>query len=116
MKNLSDYIYESLLVNESSSKELRFEFGDLDKKDETIKSIEDLANNKGIYSEKVSNGIKIKVSDDSRDKLDGIQDVLQQYVQNLQDDDKADESDVKKLSDQLDKLNDFIDEEPEEGE
>lgn len=116
MKNLSDYIYESLFINESSSKELRFEFGDLDKKDETIKSIEDIANNKGIYSEKVSNGIKIKVSDDNRDKFDGIQDVLQQYVQNLQDDDKADESDVKKLSDQLDKLNDFIDEEPEEGE
>lgn len=115
MKNLSDYIYESM-VNESSSKELRFEFGGLDKKDETIKSIEDLANSKGVYSEKVSNGIKIKATDDNRDKLDSIQDVLQQYVQKMQDDDKADEGDVKKLSDQLDKLNDFIDEEPEEDE
>lgn len=113
MKNLSDYIYESI-INESSSKELRFEFGELDKKDETIKSIEDLGSKNGIYTEKISNGIKIKATDGNRDKLDSIQDVLQQYVQNLQDDDKADEGDVKKISDQLDKLNDFIDEEPEE--
>lgn len=114
MKNLSDYIYESM-VNESSSKELRFEFGDLDKKDETIKSIEDLGSKNGIYTEKVNNGIKIKVTDDNKDSLDGIQDVLQAYIEKMQDDDKADESDVKKLADQINKLNDVIDE-PEEDE
>lgn len=114
MKNLSDYIYESI-VNESSSKELRFEFGDLDKKDETIKSIEDLGSKNGIYTEKVNNGIKIKVTDDNKDSLNGIQDVLQSYIEKIQDDDKANESDVKKLADQINKLNDFIDE-PEEDE
>lgn len=114
MKNLSDYIYESM-VNESSSKELRFEFGDLDKKDETIKTIEDLGSKNGIYTEKVNNGIKIKVTDDNKDSLDGIQDVLQSYIEKIQDDDKANESDVKKLADQINKLNDFIDE-PEEDE
>lgn len=114
MKNLSDYIYESM-VNESSSKEFRFEFGDLDKKDETIKSIEDLGSKNGIYTEKVNNGIKIKVTDDNRDSLDGIQDVLRSYIEKIQDDDKADESAVKKLADQINKLNDFIDE-PEEDE
>jgi hypothetical protein len=114
MKNLSDYIYESM-VNESSSKELRFEFGDLDKKDETIKSIEDLGSKNGIYTEKVSNGIKIKVTGDNRDSLDGIQDVLQSYIEKMQDDDKANEGDVKKLAGQINKLNDFIDE-PEEDE
>lgn len=114
MKNLSDYIYESM-VNESSSKELRFEFGDLDKKDETIKSIEDLGSKNGIYTEKVNNGIKIKVTDDNKDSLDSIQDVLQSYIEKMQDDDKANESDVKKLADQINKLNDFIDE-PEEDE
>lgn len=115
MKNLSDYIYESM-INESSSKELRFEFGDLDKKDKTIKSIEDLGNKNGIYTEKVNNGIKIKVTDDDRDILDSIQDVLQSYIEKIQDDDEANEGDVKKLADQINKLNDFIDEEPEEDE
>lgn len=115
MKNLSDYIYESM-VNESSSKELRFEFGDLDKKDETIKSIEDLGSKNGIYTEKVNNGIKIKVTDDDKDSLDSIQDVLQSYIEKMQDDDEANEGDVKKLADQINKLNDFIDEEPEEDE
>ena len=115
MKNLSDYIYESM-VNESSSKELRFEFGDLDKKDETIKSIEDLGSKNGIYTEKVNNGIKIKVTDDNKDSLDSIQDVLQSYIEKMQDDDEANEGDVKKLADQINKLNDFIDEEPEEDE
>lgn len=115
MKNLSDYIYESI-VNESSSKELRFEFGNLDKKDETIKSIEDLGSKNGIYTEKVNNGIKIKVTDDNRDSLDSIQDVLQSYIEKMQDDDEANEGDVKKLADQINKLNDFIDEEPEEDE
>lgn len=114
MKNLSDYIYESM-VNESSSKELRFEFGDLDKKDETIKSIEELGSKNDIYTEKVNNGIKIKVTDDNKDGLDSIQDVLQSYIEKMQDDDKANESDVKKLADQINKLNDFIDE-PEEDE
>ena len=115
MKNLSDYIYESM-VNESSSKELRFEFGNLDKKDETIKSIEDLGSKNGIYTEKINNGIKIKVTDDNKDNLDSIQDVLQSYIEKMQDDDEANEGDVKKLADQINKLNDFIDEEPEEDE
>jgi vacuolar-type H+-ATPase subunit I/STV1 len=114
MKNLSDYIYESI-VNESLSKVLRFEFGDLDKKDETIKSIENLGSKNGIYTEKINNGIKIKVTDDNRDSLGGIQDVLQSYIEKMQDDDKANEGDVKKLADQINKLNDFIDE-PEEDE
>lgn len=114
MKNLSDYIYESM-VNESSSKELRFEFGDLDKKDETIKSIENLGSKNGIYTEKVNNGIKIKVTDDNKDSLSGIQDVLQSYIEKMQDDDKANKSDVKKLADQINKLNDFIDEPEEDG-
>lgn len=115
MKNLSDYIYESM-VNESSSKELRFEFGDLDKKDETIKSIEDLGSKNGIYTEKINNGIKIKITDDNRDSLDSIQDVLQSYIEKMQDDGEANEGDVKKLADQINKLNNFIDEEPEKDE
>ena len=49
-----------------------------------------------------------------RDKLDSIQDVLQQYVQKMQDDDKANQDDVKSLANQLDKLSDFIESEDDD--
>lgn len=118
MKSLVETLNESLNINESNEKMLRFEFGDLEHADETIKSIEDLANKNSVYSEKIDGGIKIKVNDSNKDKLDSIQDVLQQYVQKMQDDDKADQDDVKSLANQLDKLSDllsdFIDSEDEE--
>lgn len=116
MKNLAEALNESLNINESKEKMLRFEFGDLEHADDTIKSIEDIASNNGIYSEKVDKGIKIKVNDNNRDKLDPIQDVLQQFVDKVQNDDKADESDVKTIADQLNKLNDFIDDEDTDDE
>lgn len=116
MKSLAEALNESLNINESKEKMLRFEFGDLEHADDTIKSIEDIASNNGIYSEKVDKGIKIKVNDNNRDKLDSIQDVLQQFVDKVQNDDKADESDVKTIADQLNKLNDFIDDEDTDDE
>lgn len=116
MKSLVETLNESLNINESKEKMLRFEFGDLEHADETIKSIEDLANENSVYSEKIDGGIKIKVNDSNKDKLDSIQDVLQQYVQKMQDDDKANQDNVKTLSSQLDKLSDFIDSEDEEDE
>ena len=116
MKSLVETLNESLNINESNEKMLRFEFGDLEHADDTIKSIEDLANKNSVYSEKIDGGIKIKVNDSNRDKLDSIQDVLQQYVQKMQDDDKADQDDVKSVSNQLDKLSDLIDSEDEEDE
>ena len=127
MKSLVETLNESLNINESKEKMLRFEFGDLEHADETIKSIEDLANKNSVYSEKIDKGIKIKANDSNKDKLDSIQDVLQQYVQKMQDDDKANQDDVKSLANQLNKLSDFIDsedddddkedkEDPEEGE
>ena len=116
MKSLVETLNESLNINESNEKMLRFEFGDLEHADDTIKSIEDIANKNSVYSEKIDGGIKIKVNDSNRDKLDSIQDVLQQYVQKMQDDDKVDQDDVKSLANQLNKLSDFIDSEDEEDE
>lgn len=115
MKSLTEALNESLNINESKEKILRFEFGDLEHADDTIKSIEDLASKNGIYSEKVNKGIKIKVNDSIKDKLDSIQDVLQQYVQKMQDDDKANQDDVESLANQLNKLSDFIDSEDGEN-
>ena len=114
MKSLVETLNESLNINESKETMLRFEFGDLEHADETIKSIEDLANKNSVYSEKIDGGIKIKVNDSNKDKLDSIQDVLQQYVQKMQDDDKADQDDVKSLANQLDKLSGFIESEDDD--
>lgn len=114
MKSLVETLNESLNINESKEKMFRFEFGDLDHADETIKSIEDLANKNSVYSEKIDGGIKIKANDSNKDKLDSIQDVLQQYVQKMQDDDKANQDDVKSLADQLNKLSDFIESEDDD--
>lgn len=116
MKSLVETLNESLNINESKETMLRFEFGDLEHADETIKSIEDLANKNSVYSEKIDGGIKIKVDDSNKDKLDSIQDVLQQYVQKMQDDDKADQDDVKSLANQLNKLSDFIESEDDDKE
>lgn len=116
MKSLVETLNESLNINESKEKMFRFKFGDLDHADETIKSIEDLANKNSVYSEKIDGGIKIKANDSNKDKLDSIQDVLQQYVQKMQDDDKANQDDVKSLADQLNKLSDFIESEDDDKE
>lgn len=114
MKSLTEVLNESLNINESKEKMLRFEFGDLEHADETIKTIEDLANKNSVYTEKINGGIKIKANDSNKDKLDSIQDVLQQYVQKMQDDDKANQDDVESLANQLNKLSDFIDSEDED--
>lgn len=114
MKSLTEVLNESLNINESKEKMFRFEFGDLEHADETIKTIEDLANKNSVYSEKINGGIKIKANDSNKDKLDSIQDVLQQYVQKMQDDDKANQDDVESLANQLNKLSDFIDSEDED--
>lgn len=114
MKSLVDTLNESMQLNESKEKMIRIIPGDLEHADDTIKSIEDLASKNSIYTEKVDGGIKIKCNDSNRDKLESIQDVLQQYVQKMQDDDKADQDKVKNLADQLNKLTAFIDEEDDE--
>lgn len=116
MKSLVETLNESMQVNESKEKMIRITPGDLEHADETIKSIEDLASKNSIYTEKVDGGIKIKCNDSNRDKLDSIQDVLQQYVQKMQDDDKADQSKVEALAKQLSSLTSFIDDEDEDEE
>ena len=104
MKNLTDYIIEA---SSSEQKYFRFEFGDLEKADEFISSIEKIASEKDIYSEKISGGIKIKVNPSDVDKVDGIQDVLQKRLDGASEKEK---SAYNKLADQANAFNDWIDE------
>lgn len=116
MKSLVEFIRESIIC-ESEEKELRFTFSDLKDSDERLDSVKKAAESKGIYVEKVDGGLKMKAKPSDVDKWDGVQDILQQYVQSLQDDEEADQDKVKKLADQVNTLNDWIDEvESNEGE
>lgn len=106
MKNLTDYIIEA---SSSDQKYFRFGFDDLEKADEFISSIEKIASEKDIYTEKISGGIKIKVNPFDVDKVDGIQDVIQQCIEGASTNDKE-KPVYKKLSDQFNAFNDWIDE------
>ena len=106
MKNLTDYIIEASSLDQ---KYFRFEFDDLEKADEFISSIEKIASEKDIYTEKISGGIKIKVTPSDVDKIDGIQDVIQQCIEHASEKDKE-KSAYNKLADQLNAFNDWIDE------
>lgn len=106
MKNLTDYIIEA---SSADQKYFRFEFGDLEKADEFISSIEKIASEKDIYNEKISGGIKIKVNPSDVDKVDGIQDVIQKCLDGASEKDKE-KSAYNKLADQANAFNDWIDE------
>lgn len=106
MKNLTDYIIEA---SSADQKYFRFEFGDLEKADEFISSIEKIASEKDIYNEKISGGIKVKVNPSDVDKVDGIQDVIQKCLDGASEKDKE-KSAYNKLADQANAFNDWIDE------
>ena len=117
MKKLTEYLNEHFeTVQESKEKEIRFTPGDLENAKETIDSLKSLAQKAGIYAETIDGGIKFKGKDDNKDKFASIQDVIQQYVDGLQNNEKIDQSKVEKLADQMNKLNDWLAEEPKEVE
>lgn len=114
MKSLVQFLNERLaednIIESASDKEFRFMFRDLKNADETIDSIKSSAESKDIYVEKVDGGLKLKAKVDQASKWESIQDILQQYVQQRQDDDEADQNKVKSLADEVNKLNDWLDE------
>lgn len=86
MKSLVDYINENLnkQINESEdSKSFTFSFKELPNAKETIESLVNMAEDKGLDVESTEDSFTIKLTKelckDNRDKIDGIQDVLQQY-------------------------------------
>lgn len=84
MKRLIDYINENLRINESEDpKTFTFSFKELPNAKETIDSLVSMAQDKGLDIESSEDSFTIKLTrelcTDNRDKIDGIQDVLQQY-------------------------------------
>ena len=79
MKSLQEFINEQAEVNVNiteakDSKEITFDFTDLENGEETLKSLED---KEGCTVE--DNKLTVKITSDNVDKLDTVQDILQQY-------------------------------------
>lgn len=114
MKSITKYLKESFeQVNEGKDRYFYFTFVDLENADETIESIVHIANTKGLYYEKIDDGIKVKGKDSNVDKFDSIVDIVQQYIENLRQKEEEESENVnkeslEKLSDQLNKLTDWI--------
>lgn len=116
MKSITKYLKESFeQVNEGKDRYFYFTFAGLENADETIESIVHIANTKGLYYEKIDDGIKVKGKDSNVDKFDSIVDIVQQYIENLRQKEEEESENVnkeslEKLSGQLNKLTDWIDE------
>lgn len=114
MKSITKYLKESFeQVNEGKDRYFYFTFVDLENADETIESIVHIANTKGLYYEKIDDGIKVKGKDSNVDKFDSIIDIVQQYIENLRQKEEEESENVnkeslEKLSGQLNKLTDWI--------
>ena len=116
MKSITKYLKESFeQVNEGKDRYFYFTFVDLENADETIESIVHIANTKGLYYEKIDDGIKVKGKDSNVDKFDSIVDIVQQYIENLRQKEEEESENInkeslEKLSGQLNNLTDWIDE------
>ena len=114
MKSITIYLKESFeQVNEGKDRYFYFTFAGLENADETIESIVHVANTKGLYYEKIDDGIKVKGKDSNVDKFDSIIDIVQQYIENLRQKEEEESENVnkeslEKLSGQLNKLTDWI--------
>lgn len=114
MKSITKYLKESFeQVNEGKDKYFYFTFVGLENADETIESIVHVANTKGLYYEKIDDGIKVKGKDSNVDKFDSIVDIVQQYIENLrqkeeEESEKVNKESLEKLSGQLNKLTDWV--------
>lgn len=128
MKSLVQFIREAQEASDSS-KSFTFNFKDLENGKETIESLVDMANDKGIDVESTEDSITLKLTKEmcanERDKVDGIQDVLQQFSDKIRSDSKNASSEsyaqfTKKFADTVSSMVSFIDsagdeEEPEDG-
>lgn len=120
MKNLYEYVQESLetiIINEGQSKSFTFNFNGIIDSEDFIKSLEE-QEYVTIDGEKVT----VNVTDENKDKLETVIDLLQQFIDKSRKDTKnaSDETyaqKTKSLEDKLGEMHTFIDSlEPEDNE
>lgn len=118
MKSLSEFLKENMQVNEGEQKgSFEFNFKDLPNAEDTMKSLEDMCTDKGISFKIDDTKFKLSLPDDiadNKDKVSGIQDVLQQYSDANRKDQKNSSDDAfaqktKAFMNTLNSMNEFID-------
>lgn len=106
MKTLHDYVAEQLEITEAAATEktVTFNFADLENAEDTLKSFED---KEGCTVE--DNKLTVKVNADNFNKLDTVQDILQQFCETIRNSQKvaSDEQYAQKTKSFEDKLNEF---------
>ena len=105
MKSLKAFITEA-----TSSKVVEFDFSDLENAEDTLKSFE---GQEGCEVE--GNTLKVTITPSNVDKLDGTQDILQQYCQMIRSSSKSTNDEqyaqkTKRFEEKVGEFNDAIDE------
>lgn len=109
MKNLSDYILESVnekRITESEERTMEFDFDGLENAEETLDSLKD---KEGCTVE--DNKLTVKITADNVDKLGTVQDILQQFSDSVRKSTKStnDEQYAQKTSKFAKKVGEFND-------
>lgn len=108
MKSLQEFIIENVEVDESKSesKTITFNFDGLENAEDTLKSFED---REGCSVE--DNKLTVTLSEETKGKLDTVQDILQQFCETIRNSSKrsSDEQYAQKTKSFEDKLNEFND-------
>lgn len=111
MKSLTEYIKENFIVEkEDKTQSVTFNFDGIDNAEETVKSLSDME-----YVSVDGNKVTVTVTSDNCDKLDAVQDILQQAIQLERAGTKSTNNEqysqkVSALEKQLAKFNDALDE------
>lgn len=111
MKHLLEYINERSQVNESSeSKKIIFDFTDLENAEDTLKSLSD---REGCEVEDTK--LTVTITKDNCNKLDSVQDILQQYSEILRSSTKRSSNEqyaqkTKSFAEKVAEFNDALDE------
>lgn len=110
MKSLTEYIKENFIVEEENkTQSVTFNFDGIDNAEETVKSLSDME-----YVSVDGNKVTVTVTSDNCDKLDTVQDILQQAIQLERAGTKSTNNEqysqkVSALEKQLAKFNDTLD-------
>jgi len=111
MKTLQEFITEQVQLNEeSTSKTISFDFTDLENSEEILDSLKE---KEGCSVE--DNTLTVTITADNADKLDTVQDILQQYSETLRSSSKRSSNEqyaqkTKKFAEKVGEFNDALDE------
>lgn len=110
MKNLKNYISESLLKESDDKLSVRIPVKGMEHADDLINSIKSIGVNKSVYVEDTEDGVLIKVTAET---ADSFVDLLQEYVNSYE---KKEEDDTKlaKVQASIEKMIDFSENSDEE--